>query len=51
MIYIMDHYSPELNNASSLHKHLRKNLKKSCSDERFRQQFNRYLREYADKEK
>ena len=51
MIYIMDHYSPELNNATALLKNLRKVLKKSCSQERFRVQFNRYLKEYADSEK
>lgn len=50
MVFIMDNYGPGLNNPSALIRHLRKNDGLSCSEERFRTQFYRYLREYNPEE-
>ena len=47
MIFIIDHYGPKMSNRSTLLRYLRKEMGRSCSEERFQAIFNRYLREYA----
>jgi hypothetical protein len=51
MIFIMDTYGPGLETASALLRHLRKDHKKSCSDERFKALFQRFYREYVIEKK
>jgi len=48
MCFIIDNYGPGLDTPTALIKHLRNDLKKSCSVERFKEQFTRYMRKYAD---
>jgi hypothetical protein len=47
MILIMDSYGPKRDTASALLRHLRKDHGKSCAEERFKTNFQRYYREYV----
>jgi len=50
MAFIIDNYSAEFRTATNLIKKLRKEAGRSCSEERFRNHLQRYLREYAPQE-
>ena len=47
MAFFIDHYGPGLTTRSALLRHLRTQLKRSCSQERFNQFYHAFLRKYA----